>query len=292
MSHGSLVQTNFFMNSVRYFTSLMAILFTMLFIVACGDDETPKPECPTGYGGANCDTLLPPTQGLVLYYPFNGNAQNESPNPPPGTDGYVDGATLTTDRFGNPASAYRFDGKDDYIEIAPHQAYNFSKAMNFTVSVWFSAAAAQIETNPRNDNEILSKWHLADNTTGDKGYPFVISIFNKGENEGQVIGRTYGGSNSCPGGGPISRVSLNDETFHHVVMMRKGSSLILFVDGQEMDRQQEGFLSGCDAVNAAPLRIGQGDDQENFKGIIDDLRIYNRALNDDEIEALFNEQPE
>jgi hypothetical protein len=74
--------------------------------------------------------------------------------------------------------------------------------------------------------------------------------------------------------------------------MRKGSSLILFVDGQEMDRQQEGFLSGCDAVNAAPLRIGQGDDQENFKGIIDDLRIYNRALNDDEIEALFNEQPE
>jgi len=46
--------------------------------------------------------------GLVAYYPFNGNANDESGN---GNNGTVYGATLTTDRFGNTNKAYSFDGK-------------------------------------------------------------------------------------------------------------------------------------------------------------------------------------
>ena len=57
-----------------------------------------------------------PTDGLIAYYPFNRNANDESEN---GNHGTVYGATLTTDRFGNPDSAYSFDGVDDYIEVAP-----------------------------------------------------------------------------------------------------------------------------------------------------------------------------
>ena len=52
------------------------------------------------------------TEGLVAYYPFNGNANDESTD---GHDGTVYGATLTTDRFGNSNSAYSFDGINDYI---------------------------------------------------------------------------------------------------------------------------------------------------------------------------------
>ena len=47
----------------------------------------------------------PPSQGLVAYYPFNGNANDESGN---GNNGVVHGATLTTDRFGNANAAYDF----------------------------------------------------------------------------------------------------------------------------------------------------------------------------------------
>jgi hypothetical protein len=54
------------------------------------------------------------SNGLVAYYPFNGNADDESGN---GNDGTTMGATLTTDRFGNPDSAYSFDGADDYIQL-------------------------------------------------------------------------------------------------------------------------------------------------------------------------------
>ncbi|MBI4688657.1 MAG: hypothetical protein HY754_00055 [Nitrospirae bacterium] len=54
------------------------------------------------------------TDGLVAYYPFNRNANDESGN---GYNGTVSGATLTSDRNGNANSAYRFDGVNDYIKI-------------------------------------------------------------------------------------------------------------------------------------------------------------------------------
>ena len=56
--------------------------------------------------------------GLVAYYPFNGNANDESGN---GNDGTVIGATLTADRSGNPDSAYSFNGVNDYINV-PHSS--------------------------------------------------------------------------------------------------------------------------------------------------------------------------
>jgi len=52
--------------------------------------------------------------GLVAYYPFNGNANDESGN---GNNGTVYGATLAADRFGIVNSAYSFDGVDDYIQV-------------------------------------------------------------------------------------------------------------------------------------------------------------------------------
>ena len=55
-----------------------------------------------------------PTDGLVAYYPFNGNANDESGT---GNNGTVNGATLTTDPWGNNNSAYEFDGSDDYVQI-------------------------------------------------------------------------------------------------------------------------------------------------------------------------------
>lgn len=57
-----------------------------------------------------------PTDGLVGYWGFNGNANDESGN---GNDGVVNGATLTEDRDGNPNAAYSFDGTDDRIELIP-----------------------------------------------------------------------------------------------------------------------------------------------------------------------------
>ena len=61
------------------------------------------------------DVKLYETSHLIAYYPFNGNANDESGNNNHGT---VNGATLTTDRFSNPNNAYSFDGIDDFILVS------------------------------------------------------------------------------------------------------------------------------------------------------------------------------
>ena len=70
-------------------------------------------------------------QGLVAYYPFNGNANDESEN---GNHGANNGAVLSTDRFGSPAKSYNFDGSTSYIEIDHSQT--LAPLDDMTISVW------------------------------------------------------------------------------------------------------------------------------------------------------------
>src|SRR6056297_1397072 len=58
---------------------------------------------------------------LEVFYPFLGNAKDVTPN---SNDGSVNGATLTTDEYGNTNSAYSFDGNDDYINTNYIHSYN------------------------------------------------------------------------------------------------------------------------------------------------------------------------
>jgi hypothetical protein len=82
-----------------------------------------------------------PTNGLVGYWPFSGSANDLSSNANNGTN---NGATLTTDRFGNPNSAYSFNGTSNYIEIPHSSSLNFG-TQNFTISVW--AKPSQFQSN-------------------------------------------------------------------------------------------------------------------------------------------------
>ena len=70
--------------------------------------------------------------GLVAYYPFNGNASDESGN---GNHGTVEGATLAADRFGKPSSAYSFDGLDDYVGFGTDDSLKI-ESNPFTVGMW------------------------------------------------------------------------------------------------------------------------------------------------------------
>ena len=66
--------------------------------------------------------------GLVAYYPFNGNARDETGN---GHDGIVKETKLNSDRFGRINSSYGFDNSEIFVPYDP--AFNSS---SITVSVW------------------------------------------------------------------------------------------------------------------------------------------------------------
>ena len=72
-----------------------------------------------------------PTNGLISYWPFTGNANDASGN---SHDGTVSGATLTTDRFGNANAAYSFNGTSDFISVPASTVFT-QKPMSF--SFWF-----------------------------------------------------------------------------------------------------------------------------------------------------------
>ncbi|MBX9578643.1 MAG: LamG domain-containing protein [Chthoniobacterales bacterium] len=75
---------------------------------------------------------------LVAYYPFQGNARDQSGN---GNNGVVYNATLTADRFGNSRSAYNFNGASSYIEIVNGSPFDF--ANNMSVAFWVKPRAQQ-----------------------------------------------------------------------------------------------------------------------------------------------------
>ena len=82
---------------------------------------------------ANSFSQIPayiPANGLMAWYPFSGNANDLGPNT---HNGIVFGSVLTTDRFGAAASAYLYDGFNDYISVADN--LNF-RPQNFTISSW------------------------------------------------------------------------------------------------------------------------------------------------------------
>ena len=82
-----------------------------------------------------------PTTGLVGYWPFNGNANDESGT---GNNGTVNGATLTTDRFGNANSAYNFNGSSEFIEVTHNSSLTFTTGVSF--SFWLNIPDSSLNT--------------------------------------------------------------------------------------------------------------------------------------------------
>ncbi len=203
--------------------------------------------------------------GLVAHYPFNGNAQDVTKN---GKNGTVHGATLTQDKFGTSGSAYSFDG-NDYI-ITPDLKSYFSNT-TVTISVWFKAQAAGVIIDEVGQLALNTGWHDSQ-----------IEILASGEVKVRVWNLS-----------PVSLGTVRFGTWHHAVLRynRATQKLDGFLDGVEASRDVSGnrSISGhlyyaFGAVDTTHLGSGA-----YFKGVIDEVAIYNRALSADEVKKLYTE---
>ncbi|MEZ5197110.1 MAG: LamG domain-containing protein [Bacteroidales bacterium] len=203
--------------------------------------------------------------GLVGHYPFNGNANDESGL---GNHGVVSGASLITDRFGYTDAAYQFDGIDDIITITDDPSLN---SPEFTVSAWFYQE-------------------------GEGGYPRIVDKFKYLSEEG--YGLVLNDANDQ------LRAELYDNTGTHQTI-ESGSSIpsnswvhgACTFDGEILSVYVDGMLADQLAVNtplqqsSKDITIGNGNDETQdhpFTGIIDDVRIYNRSLIEEEVYAMYN----
>lgn len=211
----------------------------------------------------------PLDKGLVAYYPFNANANDESGHQ---NNGIVYGAKPTIDRFNRPSSAYKFNGTSDYIMVKNSSALCPER---FTISLW----AILSPTVSNNYLRLLSK-HI-DQPGSYGSYQILTGTVEQPlrclgtaiTNSGYVVSESN--TATVPG-------------WHHLVLTWDGASLNFYVD--QVLVQQEGW-SGTPKYDANPLYIGKDGFYPNsyFSGVIDDIRIYNRALSDNEISNLFGE---
>lgn len=226
------------------------------------------------------------SDGLVAYYPFDGNANDSTQFGNHAIE--IHGATLTTDRNNKLNKAYQFDGIDDYIEIKNQPQINFSGNDNFAISLWIKSPKSQVMTG---GSRILCTW----NGRTQESYPFRLALNSQAHlRSGMLSYGQYAGSDNnstIKYSQVLSTTKVNDEKWHHILMQRNEKELMqIFVDGHI-----EGNIIYNPSYilnNSTNLYVGSNHPNlantspRPFTGCVDDLRMYNRILSQNEISIL------
>ncbi|MBM4167018.1 MAG: T9SS type A sorting domain-containing protein [Ignavibacteria bacterium] len=202
---------------------------------------------------------------LVAYYPFSGNANDSSEYSNNGTN---NGATPTTDRFGNANSAYSFNESNDSVFVSA-AANSFPTGNNSrTISFWiYSSNMAQVTKD-------LLGWGAGGNS---QQCWFVLG--------GGGVQRkiTFWGYNNDLN----STMIFNDNTWYHIVFTHDGSTSTFYINGVNDTSASRTYNTASNST----FRVGSDPttSQHNpFNGILDDIRIYNHALTLTQVDSLYH----
>lgn len=223
-------------------------------------------------------------------YSFAGNANDVSGN---GNNGTANGVTLRSDRALVPAQAYEFNGVSNNIVVPNSTSFDFAGDAQ-SISFWFQLC--QIP-GPTDDKEyyILSKmtaatnhgWHIF--MRRDVAYGGDLRIYYRG-----LYGQNFATSNvmACN----ISNVEVG--SWHHITFVLGtggGSKMTSRLDNSPHDLNAN--KNSVIAQNNLSFVMGGGvhtwsaNDRYFGMGRLDDVRIYNRAINDQEVTALYTMVP-
>jgi hypothetical protein len=217
---------------------------------------------------------------LVAQWDFSGNADDISGN---GHHGTVYGATLTTDRFGNIASAYNFDGASSYIDVPNADSLNPTSAI--TITAWFKADSFALGT--------YSWPHIVDKSSNDpSGYYMLIAQVFQNNPCASFAVEPVGG---VPSGVGTPRLEINTWYFAAGVYDGSTSTVKVYVGTSELSplvvTSENG--SGNIVPSSDNLNIGRdgsypSSPERYFDGAIDDVRIYNNALTAEQVFKVYN----
>jgi hypothetical protein len=210
-----------------------------------------------------------PTNGLIGWWPFNGNANDESGN---GNNGTVNGASLSTDRFGNVNKAYNFDGVDDVIIVSDNNELRLNSG-DFTIALWY-----KINSYGLPDRHFIFKSD-GPGSTNKWGFQKTAVV-----NGGPSLSFTTSGA---LGGYWVNGSVVQDYVWHHAIVVRNGILFNIYEDGILLTSVSNIPMQ----TSTQAIRIG-GDEINGgghwHHGSLDDIGIWNRALSQQEITDLYN----
>lgn len=224
-------------------------------------------QADDGKGGTDTATvainICLSANGLAAYFPFNGNANDESGN---GNNGTVNNATLIFDRDGNPGSAYSFDGEKSYIEVGSVETFEFANSLS--LDVWINPVGPGSDGGGviagKENKYLLARY--ADGTirvaiaNTDPGWQFI--------NTGYVA--------------PLYQ-------WTRIVLVYDAGVIKVYANGVLVYTYNgSGPITMGDFMFGTPIfRVGNRElyNIQKFDGIIDEVRVYNRALTEQEIQC-------
>jgi prepilin-type N-terminal cleavage/methylation domain-containing protein len=213
------------------------------------------------------------TTGLVGYWPFEeGSGSSTADQSGNGNGGSWNGASLgnnNTHYVGGKVGSYagNFDGSTDYVSVP----YSASIAITgpISISAWFKVSSVSAT-----QQALLSRWGTSNS--------YALIWNSSGVSQNLRFWTTIGNV--------ATATTAGDGNWHQTVATYNGSVLNLYLDGSIIASQAD---SGSINDNGYNLRIGYdgtGFGSAYFPGLMDDVRIYNRALSASEIAALYNAQ--
>ncbi|MEN9304378.1 MAG: hypothetical protein RL264_2807 [Bacteroidota bacterium] len=232
-----------------------------------------------------------PTNGLVGWWPFNGNANDESGN---GNNGTVNGATLTSDRFGNSNKSYLFDGISNRI------AFNLNSINNLFPASTESSSSIWIKTTDLNGPLISMQGNIGIE------YDFHIgTLADVVQNPGHygILVR----DNCCGTGNNAFASNCVDNSWHMLTIVRLSNGTLKFYKDAILEFTSGSGQNGALAFNPTYMTFGadyswvigsqngcmscNSNDQQHYSGLLDDVGIWNRGLTQQEITDLYNGCP-
>ena len=216
------------------------------------------------------------TNGLISHYKFNGNPNDGFG----GITGVNSGAIPTADRFGVKDSAYYFDGTSK-IQLGTASDYTMDSS-EFSISFWFKRDAGnQI-------GFILGK--RVDVPTFEQYGVWIMDDISPLRSGKRVY--SYFKSSNPGGQAPFREgVSVNvDTSWHHVVVVQSVKSLRTYLDtvliGEDTTKMVGQFNVASTSFIVGYTFVNAGGQDLYFKGAVDDLWIYKKALADSTIKKL------
>ena len=225
-----------------------------------------------------------PTDGLVGWWPFNGNADDESGN---GNDGTVNGAVLTEDRDGNANSAYEFSGTYTGSENITGDCSNFPNGNSArTISFWYYS----VDMESGDPTQALG---YGGNSCGQS---FIMNFNNPDAAFGkfEVQGHCLAFHNFTNSPMPLDGVWYNIVVSYDISVFKfyYNGNLVYESLPTELDVYTEDKIF-CFGIQPRPdgNEVYIDNLYKGFEGKLDDIGIWNRALTEDEITDLYESTP-
>ncbi|XQP85248.1 MAG: LamG-like jellyroll fold domain-containing protein [Candidatus Pollutiaquabacter aromativorans] len=211
--------------------------------------------------------------GLVGYWPFCGNANDESGN---GNNGTVNGATMAADRFSNAGNAFSWNTSPDKIVVPNSNSLQLTSA--FSVGLWLKPINNTYGTGP-NYHAIVEKWGAANDAS------YLFELFTNGI----PAFRTH---NSGSDAVIQARQAVPFDVWTHLLYTQNADTGRLYVNGL-LDTVVMGMITPMvmnnDLLFGSNDAYNVGSSGDAYEGLIDDIGIWNRVLSQSEVNQVYNQ---